>query len=357
LLRFAFKSSEIADQAIFYPANCVRSPFIVVFAARSGAKIHKRDRLLAFADPLTQTNPFEYIFQAAETQGGLGVQRGGGTVYYDEFSAPGKGKAGEFRSGVYLKAGTQDKEEIGGLGFRAGGAAGVQGEGLAVKSNGGFERAAALGAEGEAARGNQGSGAFVGDADTGAAEAVMYAGGAVDFDNPAASGFLVEAVYVLGDHGFKNSFLFQRGQRVVDGGRCFLVDSVDQGAGQFVKVFGVLLEFPDTKSPLRKEGRKEARRGRVRAFRAFEDTARPAESGYAGKGADAGSGKRDAVAGSGDESAEPIEIPAVFHCINYNGVDCKMPPSGIDLAGGRTGPWPGRRGAGKRPHRMAAAFW
>jgi hypothetical protein len=37
---------KIADQAIFYSANCVRSPCIVVFAARSDAKTYKCDRLL-----------------------------------------------------------------------------------------------------------------------------------------------------------------------------------------------------------------------------------------------------------------------------------------------------------------------
>jgi hypothetical protein len=38
---------KIADQAIFYPTNCVRSPFVVVFAAQSGAKTYKCNRLLA----------------------------------------------------------------------------------------------------------------------------------------------------------------------------------------------------------------------------------------------------------------------------------------------------------------------
>jgi hypothetical protein len=43
---------KIADQAIFYSANCVRSPSIVVFVARSDAKIYKCDRLLDLDHPI-----------------------------------------------------------------------------------------------------------------------------------------------------------------------------------------------------------------------------------------------------------------------------------------------------------------
>jgi hypothetical protein len=42
------KPPKIADQAIFYSTNCQSSPFIVVFAARSGAKTYKRNRLLVY---------------------------------------------------------------------------------------------------------------------------------------------------------------------------------------------------------------------------------------------------------------------------------------------------------------------
>jgi hypothetical protein len=49
---------KIADQAIFYPANCVRSPFIVVFAVRSDAKTYKCDRLLGIARRQLQSRSF-----------------------------------------------------------------------------------------------------------------------------------------------------------------------------------------------------------------------------------------------------------------------------------------------------------
>jgi hypothetical protein len=46
LLRSRREPPKIAVQAIFYLANCQSSPEIVVFAAQSGAKTYKCNRLL-----------------------------------------------------------------------------------------------------------------------------------------------------------------------------------------------------------------------------------------------------------------------------------------------------------------------